>query len=160
MASVAGLIGVTEVAEVDVEALVDRDAHRAGFRSAAGLRTSLAKRGAGPVYRMRLAHLGDVDDPPPPLPVELPLKRRRVLQAALARLDVESSRGAWTTGLLRRLAEAPGLRAAELAAEQHRPVSRCKTDLWRLRELGLVEPAVTGMRLSGLGAAYLDGLVE
>ncbi|GAA2352231.1 hypothetical protein GCM10009854_32730 [Saccharopolyspora halophila] len=158
--TVAGLIGVTEVIEVDVDVLVDDDARRAGFRSAAGLRSSLAKRGAGPVYRVRLAHLGAADPAPVPVPVELSAGRRRVLQAALARLDVESPRGAWTVRLLRRLAESPGSRAADLAAEQQRPVSRCKTDLWRLRELGLVEPTVTGMRLSGLGVAYLDGLAE
>lgn len=160
MRTVAGLIGVTEVVEVDVDVLVDDDARRAGFRSAAGLRSSLAKRGTGPVYRVRLDHLGAADPAPAPAPAELSAGRRRVLQAALARLDVESPRGAWTVGLLRRLAGSPGLRAADLAAEQQRPVSRCKTDLWRLRELGLVEPAVTGMRLSGLGVAYLDGLAE
>jgi hypothetical protein len=153
--TVAGLVDITEVTEVDPDRVSDERARRAGFRSAAGLRSSLAKHGTGPVFRLHLVPAGP-GEPLPPEAVVLDDGRRRVLEARLARLDADSPRGPWTAGVLARLAGGP-VPAAELAAEQRRPVSRCKSELWRLRELGLVESAAGGMRLSGLGVAYVRG---
>ncbi|MFC7340328.1 hypothetical protein [Saccharopolyspora griseoalba] len=153
--TVAGLVGITEVTEVDPGRVSDEQARCAGFNSAAGLRSSLAKHGTGPVFRLRLVPAGP-GEPPPPEPVVLDDGRRRVIEARLARLDADSPRGPWTADLLGRLSAGP-VRAAELAAQHQRPVSRCKSQLWRLRELGLVESVAAGMRLTGLGVAYVRG---
>ena len=81
-----------------------------------------------------------------------------VIERELARLDTSSHRGPWTRWLLGRLADG-SVRAADVAAELHRPVSRVKSDVWRLRELGLVESASEGFRLSAMGRAFWAGSV-
>ncbi|WP_223838535.1 hypothetical protein [Saccharopolyspora pogona] len=150
-----GLIGIGEVTEVDPGRITDADAQRAGFTSAAGLRSSLDKHGRGAVYRLALSY----DGPAPelrPQPVDLRPRERAAIDRQLAQLDVSAPRGPWTRTVLEALRRCPGLRAAELAADQGRPVSRCKSDVWQLRELGLVEPHEAGFRLSPRGKSYLD----
>ncbi len=150
-----GLIGIGEVAEVDPHEITDGEAQRAGFTSAAGLRSSLDKHGRGAVYRLTLSYGGPAPALPPE-PVELHPRERASIDRRLAQLDVSSPRGPWTKAILELLRQRPGLRPAELAADQGRPVSRCKSDVWQLRELGLVEPLETGFRLSPRGQSYLD----
>lgn len=156
LSTVVGLIGVGEVSRVDPGELTDDDARRAGFGSAAGLRASLAKHGRGEVYRLTLSFEG-----PAPRPVAEPVvvggRERAVIDQQLARLDVSAPRGPWTRQVLEVLRRRPGIRAAELAAEHNRPVSRCKSDVWRLRELGLVEQVESGFGLSARGRSYLEG---
>ncbi|MEB3370863.1 hypothetical protein [Saccharopolyspora mangrovi] len=150
----AGVIEITALVEVDPEQLTDADAARAGFSTAAGLRASLSRH-RGTTYRLELTHL-DRPAAPEPAPVALGEAQRRALKAQLARLDLGTPRGPWTRQLLELLRQQPGLAPAELAAAQQRPVSRTKTDLWRLRELGLIDTTGPGTRLSGLALSYLD----
>ncbi|RRO20537.1 hypothetical protein EIL87_01195 [Saccharopolyspora rhizosphaerae] len=150
----AGLIEITSLTEVDPAELTDDDAARAGFSSAAGLRASLSRH-RGATYRLELTHLGHPGTPAPQ-PAPLEQARRRELQAQLARLDLGTPRGPWTRRLLELLRTHPGMSPAEVAAAQQRPVSRTKTDLWRLRELGLLDTTAEGLRLSGLALSYLD----
>ncbi|MCI2421045.1 hypothetical protein MOQ72_26730 [Saccharopolyspora sp. K220] len=151
-----GLIGIDEVTEVDPGQITDADARRAGFSSAAGLRSSLDKHGPGSVYRLALRYEG-LAPASPQEPVVLGGRERAAIDRRLAQLDVSAPRGPWTRQVLEVLARRPGVRVAELAAEQGRPVSRWKSDVWRLRELGLVEPLAAGFRLSSRGVSYLDG---
>ncbi|MFD0488599.1 hypothetical protein ACFQ0O_17970 [Saccharopolyspora spinosporotrichia] len=58
--------------------------------------------------------------------------------------------------MLELLRDNPGVRAAELAATQNRPVARFKSDVWKLKELGLTESLEVGYRLSPRGRGYLD----
>lgn len=155
LSTAVGTIGIGAVTRVDPGELTDADARRAGFGSAAGLRSSLDKHGRGEVYRVVLHFEGPAEGPVPE-PVVLGARERERIDRELARLDVSAPRGPWTRQVLAELAARPGVRAAELAAEQNRPVSRCKSDLWRLRELGLVEPHGAGFGLSARGRAFLE----
>lgn len=87
----------------------------------------------------------------------LDARERAEIDRRLARLDVSAVRGPWTRWLLAELGQRPGATARELAGEQGRPVARLKSDVWKLRELGLVEGGAGGYRLSVKGRAYLDG---
>ncbi|MDA3645433.1 hypothetical protein LZ318_18965 [Saccharopolyspora indica] len=155
LSTAVGLIGVGEVSRVDPEQLTDDDARRAGFGSAAGLRASLAKRGRGEVYRLALTFEGP--GRPVAEAVVLGGRERAVIDQQLARLDVSAPRGPWTRQVLEVLRRQPGIRAGELAVERNRPASRCKSDVWQLRELGLVEPVGVGFGLSARGRSYLEG---
>ncbi len=84
-------------------------------------------------------------------------QRRAQIDRSLARLDLASHRSPWTKQTLELVRQRPGVAAAELAGSQRRPVSRFKSDVWKLRELGLVEALAVGYRLSSHGQAYLDG---
>ncbi|SFS80938.1 hypothetical protein SAMN05660874_03467 [Saccharopolyspora flava] len=151
VATSVGDIEITELTEVDPERLTDTDAARAGFRSAQGLRTSLSRH-RGRTWRLTLTHLGHT--PAPPDEVELTEDRRARIQTRLARLDAGTPRGPWTRALLEALAHQPA-GPAEIATAQARPVARVKTDLWRLREEGLVTLTDGVARLTGLARAYL-----
>ncbi|GAB3689409.1 hypothetical protein GCM10027597_44370 [Saccharopolyspora tripterygii] len=149
-----GLVEITSVTEIDPASLTDHDAARAGFTTAAGLHASL-DRHRGRTYRLALAHLGPVEQPHP-APEALDERTRGRLQAQLARLDLATPRGPWTRHVLEALRRHPGLSPAELADQQQRPVSRAKTDIWRLRELGLIDTTGQGLHLSALALSYLE----
>ena len=74
------------------------------------------------------------------------------LDGRLARLD---ARRPWTAQVLRLIAERPGVRAADLAAELGRERLEFKTDVRKLKALGLTESLEVGYRLSPRGRAYL-----
>jgi len=78
------------------------------------------------------------------------------LAARLARLDRVSRHGAWTMQALRLIGERPGVRAAELAAAVGRDRASFKTDVRKLKELGLTESLEVGYRLSPRGRALLE----
>ncbi|GAB3290427.1 hypothetical protein GCM10027563_27880 [Parasphingorhabdus pacifica] len=151
-----GIVRVGEVREVDPDELTFSDAEQAGFRSLQGLRSSLDKHGAGRVYRVGLSFAG-ADRQPSPEPAVLGSGQRAEIDRWLARWDVSSSRGLWTVELLELVRDRPGARAAELAAVLARPVSRLKSDVWKLRELGLVESSGGGFGLTARGVAYIEG---
>lgn len=83
------------------------------------------------------------------------VRERAEIDRGLAQLDVSSRHGPWTLRLLRLVRERPGVSAAELAALQGRPVSRFKADVWKLRELRLVDTLPVGYQLSDRAAHYL-----
>lgn len=166
-----GVVGIGEVAQVDPAEITEGDAHQAGFGSLPGLRASLDKHGNGPVYRVELWFVGPDAGGEPRERVVLAARERAEIDRSLARWDVSAPRGPWTRSLLELLRDRPGARAAEVAGVQQRPVSRVKSDLWKLTELGVTEkaprpaedqresttPVAGGYRLSPRGQAYLDG---
>ena len=77
------------------------------------------------------------------------------VQARLARLD---AKGAWTETTLRLIAAHPGVRAGDLAAMVERDRASFKTDVRKLKSLGLTESLEVGYRISPRGRHYLDSL--
>ncbi|QUH06120.1 ASCH domain-containing protein [Saccharopolyspora erythraea] len=152
----AGVIAIGAVEAVEPETITDDEARQAGFDTAAGLRSSLDKHGTGRIYRIELGYAGP--DPRVALreQAELSSSERADLDRRLARMDTSSQRGPWTRRMLELLRDNPGVRAAELAATQNRPVARFKSDVWKLKELGLTESLEVGYRLSPRGRSYLD----
>ena len=152
-----GVVAIGEVRQIDPAEITEHDAQQAGFRSAAGLRSSLDKHGTGSVFRIEISYTGP--DPRAELreQAELTERDRRDLDRRLARMDTSSVRGPWTRRLLELLRDNPGVRAADLARTQDRPVARFKSDVWKLKELGLTESLPVGYRLSPRGRTYVDG---
>ena len=58
--------------------------------------------------------------------------------------------------MLRLIADRPGVRAGDLAAESGRERLEFKADVRKLKALGLTESLEVGYRLSPRGRAYLD----
>ncbi|QGK72208.1 hypothetical protein GIY23_10760 [Allosaccharopolyspora coralli] len=155
MRTQVGVVVVTEVTEVQPQDITEDQAAAAGYRSRSGLLSSLDKYGSGSVWRVGLRHVGE--DPREVLRQrpELDAEERADLDRRLARMDASSRHGPWTRHLLRLIRDRPGVRAAELAESQNRPVARFKSDVWKLKELGLTESLRVGYRLSPRGEAYL-----
>ena len=157
MRTVVGLVEVTSVEEVAVEALTDEDARRAGVAVAGrprrgaraeGRQAGVAGRPAarrsrpprGPAGRGSVARGGDP------------------LVARLERLDRASAYGAWTRETLDLIDRNPERRAPDLAAKVGRETAPFKTDVRKLKELGLTESLAIGYRLSPRGEAVVDRL--
>lgn len=150
----AGVLAFDAVERVD--AVSDADARRAGLPDAAAVKALLRGR-EGDLYRIRFHVAG----PDPRIALraaaDLDADERQAIATRLARLDRASRHGAWTEATLRAIAASPGVRAGDLAAAFGRERLKFKTDVRKLKALGLTESLEVGYRLSPRGRAYLDG---
>jgi hypothetical protein len=155
MRTAVGLIEVTSVDQVDAADLDEEDARRAGAASADALRAGLAARADQPLWRVGLRYAGP--DPREALRETVPdADEVATIVARLDRLDRVSSYGAWTRETLDLVDRFPQRRAPDLAAMVGRPTPEFKTDVRKLKELGLTESLDIGYRLSPRGAAVVD----
>jgi len=152
-----GVIGFEVVEPVAREEVSDADAVRAGFASRDELLDFLDRRASGDIYRIRLQLLGP--DPRIALREVLPDEREAAeIERRLARLDRASRHGPWTRAVLETIGNQPGVRAADLAPQFGRERLPFKTDVRKLKELGLTESLEIGYRLSPRGRAILKEL--
>jgi hypothetical protein len=151
----AGLLAIESVDVVAPGSISAADARRAGFPDPDAVRAAM--RGDGETYRIAFHVAGP--DPRIALRSDAALSPadRAEIAARLARLDRASTHGPWTEATLRAIAAAPGMRAADLAAEFRRERLPFKADVRKLKALGLTESLEVGYRLSPRGRAYLDG---
>jgi len=150
-----GVLAIDSVEAVEPDEVTDADARRAGRPDRAALLSGL--RGDGRLYRIGF-HLAGPD---PRIALrgraDLSPEDRAELDRRLARLDAASRHGPWTAEVLRQIADRPGTRAADLAADMGREKLPFKADVRKLKELGLTESLEVGYRLSPRGRAYLAG---
>ena len=73
----------------------------------------------------------------------------------LANMDARSTQGPWTIATLKLIAEHPGKRATLLAESVGMETKRFKTNVRKLKELGLTESLQVGYRLSARGKVVL-----
>jgi hypothetical protein len=155
--TVAGVLEVVTVDEVDPATLTEDDAAAAGVRSLDRLLRLLDRRPGAAVYRMQVKAAG-----PDPLMAlrdddDLSDADRAALDARLDRWDAARADGPWTREYLRLIAAHPGVRAPDLAAGLGRETLPFKRDIRKLKELGLTRSLAVGYELSARGKAYLDG---
>lgn len=153
-----GLLAVDAADVVDPAKITKADARRAGYKSAAEVVADLRGEPGDLVYRLRVRRV-DGPDPRDVLAGDGALtdEDRAEIRRRLDRLDKASSHGPWTAAVLETIAERPATRAAELAASFEREVLPFKTDVRKLKNLGLTISLEIGYRLSARGEAYLRG---
>jgi hypothetical protein len=149
-----GVLAIDSVEPVDENQVTDADARRAGAADREALLAGL--RAEGRLYRVELRLAG----PDPRIALrersDISPEERAELDARLARLDAASRHGPWTAAVLELIAQQPGTRAPDLAASFGRETAPFKTDIRKLKELGLTESLLVGYRLSPRGRAYLS----
>jgi hypothetical protein len=152
------MIEVDSVEVIDPAAITDADARRSGYPDASTLRDDLRGDDDLPVYRIEFHR---VDDPDPrsvlAASADLSPAERTELDRRLDRLDRAAPHGPWTRVTLAVIAGQPGRRAGDLAAWFGRETQPFKTDVRKLKNLGLTESLEVGYRLSPRGEAYLGG---
>lgn len=155
----AGIIEVESIDVVDEGHITDGEAVRAGHPSAAVLLGDLPDRPGLPIYRI-VFHVAEEPDPRAELASSANLTPADVdaITRRLDRFDRASSHGAWTRQVLGTIAANPGRRAPDLAAMFKRDTQPFKTDVRKLKNLGLTISLRIGYRLSPRGAAYLEAL--
>ena len=152
------MIEVERVDVVDPARITRADARRAGFPDADAVRAELRGDADLPVYRIQF-HRVDEPDPRSVLAAsnDLSPADRAEIDRRLDRLDRAGAQGPWTRAVLAVIAEQPATRAADLAAGFGRETLPFKTDVRKLKNLGLTESLEVGYRLSPRGDAYLSG---
>lgn len=150
-----GLIAIDAVDVVRLDSITAAQARAAGADSRAELLRFLRGR-AGRVYRMQLRYAGA--DPRIALRADAALSDADLaaIHARLGRLDQAGRQGPWTRDVLELIAANPARRAPDLAAIRGLPTRPFKTDVRKLKELGLTESLEVGYRISPRGRAYLD----
>jgi hypothetical protein len=151
-----GVLEVTDVTVVDLDALGDGDARAAGLASLDELRRLLGTR-EGAVHRVGLRLAGA--DPRVALRAAVPEgDELAAAVAAVQRIDRSTRTGPWAVTTLRLIADRPGQRAPDLAVLLGRETLPFKRDVRRLKELGLTESLPVGYRLSPRGQAVLAAI--
>jgi hypothetical protein len=155
-------IGVLEVDRVDlvrVKQITDEDARRSGFERRAELIEYL--RSARPekllesstVFRVELHHGGDGDRVQVALDTKLGPEDVAEITGKLARMD---AKGPWTEKTLALIDAHPRVAASQLAAKLGRETLPFKTDVRRLKKLGLTQSFEVGYEIAPRGRAYLE----
>lgn len=150
-----GVLAIEAVDPVEMEAITEEQAERAGFGSRGDLLEELSKRSRGQVYRIKVSYLGA--DPREALRDSANLSDQEIeeIRARLERFDRASPKGPWTAAVLGSIGENPGTRAPDLAVQLGFEAPWFKTKVRRLKDLGLTESLAVGYRLSPRGRAFL-----
>jgi hypothetical protein len=151
-----GVLEVDDVRLVGVDTIGDDDAKRAGFESRAALLAHLAELGPlsadTEVYRVELHHGGDGDRVELALEDQLGPDDVEAIRTKLAKLDAKTP---WTAVTLAIIAKRPRVAASKLAAELGRETLPFKTDVRKLKKLGLTQSFEVGYEIAPRGKAYL-----
>ncbi|CAN5518845.1 hypothetical protein BH10ACT3_BH10ACT3_12470 [soil metagenome] len=157
-----GVLTIDEVVVISPDEVTEEDARRAGRSDAAEV---VADRGLdrdGELYRVRFRRTGE--DPRAQLRQESELTpdEAEAILSRLERYDRASHHGAWTRTTLELIEANEGVRAADLALQMpHPPASppretqKFKTDVRKLKALGLTESLEVGYRVSPRGRTVL-----
>jgi hypothetical protein len=153
-------IGVLEVEAVElvrVRSITEGDARAAGFASRDVLLEFLAELGdlepETEVYRVKLHHGGDGDRVEHALHDELTKEELVEIRDKLARMDANEP---WTRKTLAIIEKHPRIAASKLAEKLGRETLEFKTDVRKLKKLGLTQSFEVGYEISPRGRAYLE----
>lgn len=160
------VIEVTAVEQISPSDISAADARAAGHDSPEAvleaIRRNQRKNGdaSAPLYRVEFHCLGEQPDPRAVLAADAGLAADEIaaLQDRLAKMDSRARHGPWTRTTLEAISATPGRRAAELAAAQGRETQKFKTDVRKLKALGLTISLEVGYELSPRGRVVLDAL--
>lgn len=152
-----GVLSILQFERIDRDDITAADAQAAGCPTLSELLDRLDER-EGDVYRIQVRYAGD--DPRIQLrasdrltPADLSEIRNR-----LERLDAASRTGPWTQPVLLAIARHPHLRAASLSEITGFEKERLKTDVRKLKNLGLTISRHSGYELSPRGIVVLEHL--
>lgn len=160
------VIEVTSVDEIETSDITRIDARAAGHDGPDAVLNAISRnqRASGDpdaqLYRVAFHCLGQQADPRTILAQDGDIDAPAIDQVSdrLSKMDARSRRGPWTRATLEAIEATPGRRAAELAAEQGCETAKFKTDVRKLKGLGLTISLEVGYELSPRGRAVLDAL--
>lgn len=150
-----GVLLIQQLQQITLKSITASDAQAAGYTKLDILLKELRDR-PGQVYRIQLAYAGD--DPRIALRQDDDLSRDEFAQIVtrLQRLDARSPVGDWTTTVLTAIHTYPMTAAAQLAEDTGYEKDWLKTNIRKLKNLGLTISHQPGYELSPRGARVLD----
>jgi hypothetical protein len=150
------VVEISDVSEISLAGIMDRDAVSAGFDSAESLLKSLNKVNEGMIYKIRVRYYSE--DPRIALRAHTTLTEKDflLLKKKLERLDSHDKAGPWTLTVLKAIRDNPKLRAADLADKLNRKKDELKINIRKLKNLGLTISHEVGYTISPLGEHFLN----
>ncbi len=156
-----GVLEVDSIERVRVETITDTDAALAGFTTRQALVDYLAELGpltaTDEVFRVALHHGGDGDRVGLALEAALTPDDVAAIKAKLAKMDAAAP---WTKKTLAIIDAQPRVAASKLAAKLGRETLPFKTDVRKLKKLGLTQSFEVGYEISPRGRAYLAAIAK
>jgi hypothetical protein len=156
-----GVLVVDAIARVRIADITEGDARRSGFASRVELMEYIRSGPGGEVdddteiFRVDLHHGGEEDRVAIALDDQLSPEDVEAISARLARMDAQ---GEWTAVTLRLIEKNPRVVASELARRLGRERLPFKTDVRKLKRLGLTQSFEIGYDLTPRGRAYLKAI--
>lgn len=154
-----GVIEVDTIALVPTRSITAKDAKAAGFDTRDALVAYLAELGPledhTEIYRVEFHHGGDGDRVSIALETDLDEDAVATIKKKLARMDEKSP---WTKKTLAIIDANPRIAASKLAAKLGRETLPFKTDVRKLKKLGLTQSFEVGYEISPRGRAYLEAI--
>ncbi len=151
-----GVLEVDAVERMPARAITADDAARAGFATVPELRAYLEELGPlrddDELWRVELHHGGDGDRVELALDDQLTPADVETIANKLKKLD---GRKPWTEATLAIIGKHPRVAASKLAAKLGRETQPFKTDVRKLKRLGLTQSFEVGYEISPRGKAYL-----
>lgn len=153
-----GQLHITSVAEITLKEISKADAKRAGYESLDALVEELSRHDEGQLYRIEFGALKA--DPRIALRQQNAASEQEngAMRERLSRLDAHSADGLWTRRTLELIRAHPGRRAGDLCELMGQEKTRFKTNVRKLKSMGLTESLEVGYRLSPRGDALLRTL--
>lgn len=150
-----GVIAIDSIDEItDPSLITAEEAARAGEPDLATLRRWLDKRPDDRVFRVGVRYAGP--DPRLALRAEAPAPEElQQIAVKLDRMDAAKASGPWTRQILAWISENPAVVSKVLAELLGRELQPMKTDIRKLKALGLTISLDVGYRLSPRGEAFL-----
>lgn len=153
-----GQVEIKEVTPWTLSKITKREATLAGYETREMLLEMLNQIGEGEIYRIKLGY----HSPDPRLALRqrstLTVDEVITLKSKADRLDKNSSEGPWTNRVLTAIANNKGLRAEDLARKLGYEKMWLKTNIRKLKNLGLTISLEVGYEISPRGKIFLKEL--
>ena len=156
----AGVLAIDAVDRIDPAEMTEDDARAAGFESLDDLRREIDRDRGGNLYRIRVRYAGADERAALRENTTITADEWARIRKVVARLDASGPRGPWVIDALRLIAADPGRRSDRLAKSLGVERFWLKTNIRKLKELGITESLEVGYRLSPRGRVVLDALVS
>ena len=157
-----GVVAVDEVREAPVARITDAAARASGFPSRDALLRQLFPAGAGhhpdTVFEIRFHYLPDPRIPVADVSADVTEDVLQDLRARLRNMDARSRKGPWTGATLALIDARPRVAASRLAPRLGRETAPFKSNVRKLKALGLTISHDTGYSLTSLGSRVLRAL--
>lgn len=146
-----GVVRVDALSVVTDEQISEAEAKACGFASLSELKAYL-RPGPEPLFKVTLHHAGDGDRVEIAMDDRLDPDAIAELKKRVARLE---KKGQWVKKTMRLIARHPRIAASKLAKKLKRETQPFKTDVRKLKRLGLTMSFEVGYQLSPRGKRFL-----
>lgn len=154
-----GQIKILDIVEISFEEISQEDAKQAGYDELRELRQILKSK-AGNLYKISLQYHAEDTRVALRNKTNLSSEEFEAIHKRLERLDKYSNQGDWTLRILQLIQENPNRRAADLAEMVQMEKQWLKTNIRKLKNLGLTISHEEGYSISPLGKIALKKLSE